>query len=431
MATGIRGPMLWAIFGGWALALSLFAAWAMGRQGDPFCAALDDSFAASCTPELPPAAAYAPGTLIDRTGKVVGTLRSHCLLPGGANAWPFPSDEAVATPLAVANYTRLVGAGLAAVPAPPGTLSAIARDSASHDLQLHTSALRRQRLGNGNACLVQEACAERLASGDWRLIGETLSASVDYTVLRDDGTRRSIDLPGARVIGAKALEDAALAALLDCPTSVSRTANGKATAYVGSRGRRGAFAPERTTKGLGVVALATGSGAEVSDCDPNVGRERSRAYAQSLIALEPDGALRLSGEVRASSGRYRFGRCLRPGRRLPTNNTLVNHATAGVTVSGELALALRRTGPQRVEVRWDALPDGTSLRIDGPSGAALWQRQTLPSDGAETLTLTGPGVFLVRPELAIELRREGESGVISRSFDGTIAARTENLDDPT
>lgn len=446
MSTGYPPARIAALLAAWALALAGIVFWLVQRESDPLCSVLDDTFAMACSPTLPDAATLAPGTLVDGAGRPQGTLAdASCLLPGATPA-ALAIARTAARPdtLPRQTYTTLRGAGSTAIPGPAGLFSDSARWPDLHEVGVEAHDLRQASLGNAPgmasalACSLRVDCAGRLVSGELRLVTGVLEAQVRYRPIGADqralapragrGTNPLLPADGAwalpvrRALAVQYADAAVLKALEQCTQAIARSHSGSATASITGTGQRGAFASDSVTHPLGKVALVSARGSEASDCDPGLGRERSHAYAQALVDSMSDGGLRMAAEVRASSGRYRVGRCPTNGRRLPSNNMLVTGAVAATELDGELALLVREAGPHTLEVSWDGFPSDARLRVLAPGGQVLHDAALTTERGSQRFEVVGPGVFRVQPRAVARIERQGESGVKSSSFHAQLHA---------
>ena len=445
MSTGYRPGRIAALLAAWAVALAGVVFVLLRHESDPLCSAIDEAFGMACSPTLPLASALPPGTLLDGDGRPHGSLAGEgCLLPGAVQpSLTVTTGAAPSASLPRQTYTVLSGAGGTAMPGPPGLFADAGRWPDLQEVGVEVGRLRELALPappEGLACQLRADCAARLANGDWRLVTGVLVGHVRFrafahdqrplapvaagpgggaTLLPDEG---GWALPGERTVATRFAEAAGIDALAHCDQAVARSHAGTASVRIEGGGLRGALASDALRQPLGKVALVSARGNEVSDCDPGLGRQRSHAYAQALVDSMADGGLRMGAEIRASSGRYRMGRCPTNGRRLPSNNMLVTRAAAAVDVQGELAVLVRGTGPHTLQVDWAEFPTGAHLRITGPDGRWLHDAVLGEPDGSKRFEVRGPGVFRVRPTITARIEREGESGVKSTSFHAQVHA---------
>ena len=461
------------LFAATGVLLGSFVYWAAHRNEDPMCAALASTFDAQCRKDMPAEAALTAGTILNAAdARVVGQLNSAACLVPGALTTPRPADIRALRPDALtANiaYTALQGRGLQAVPAPASLFQPSAAWGTVHEAKVALSGLSEAVLAdahtdstataNGaaatrtdrdvarpvaNACLVAQTCAMHLQDGSWRVIGSTVLADrVHYELLganaqpvappeaaigrtlQRDGERWR--LLGRHVVGIRYLDAAAVAELAACSVPVAQIPGGQVRVRIVGSGQRGAVATETMEQPLGKIALVSSRGKEVSDCNAEIGREKSHAYAQAQLDTLRDGGLRMAGEIRASGGRYRVGRCPTAGRRLPATNTLVNSSQAMLSIQGELDVAVRASGAHTLRVTWQGAPaqgeqGGMRMAIIAPSGVVLRPNEAVGEDGSVDYQITGPGLFRVQPVIDAQIRRRGESGVKSHSFHATLHA---------
>ncbi len=443
MSNGFRPSHIGLLLAAWAIAVAGFVYLLLDHESDPLCAALADTFGLQCSNSFAAAAALPPGTLVDAAGQPQGTLTgSGCLLPGAIP--PVLADrQLAATPAALPRqtYTMLSGSGGNAIPGPAGLFNDAGRWPGLQEVGVELDALRETAWTSttvpaGLACQLRTDCAERLAGGTWRLVTGVLAGEVRYRAL--DRNQRALAptgagsglvpgrdawaLQGPRVVALRFADSSTIDALARCDHKVTRMHAGRAVARIDGGNQRGALAADTMQQALGKVALASARGTEVSDCDPGLGRQRSHAYAQALVDSLADGGLRMAAEVRASSGRFRAGRCSTTGRRLPSNNMLVTRASSAVQLDGELAMLVRASGPHTLQIDWNEFPIGTRLRATGPDGRVLHDATLTEADGTHRFEIVGPGVFRVQPTVAAQIDREGESGVKSTSFHGVLHA---------
>ena len=481
-AQGLRPASIALLFGAAAVVLGSFLYWAAHRDDDPMCAALARSFEAECRKDLPAEGALTAGTILNHddaaSGPVIGQLDSAaCLVPGAPSTSQDAELRVLQPDALTANitYTALQGRGLQSVPAPPTLFLPTAAWGAAHEVRVALSGLHESVIANArasssgassvadaaaanpdrrlakpvstpveNVCLLQQACSAHLQDGSWRVVGSTIVAKrIHYELLgaqaqpvappsaaigralQRDGT--GWRLSDRRVVGVRYLDAASVAALASCAAPVARIAGGHVRVRIVGAGQRGAVATESMEQPLGKIALVSSRGKEVSDCNTDIGRELSHAYAQAQLDKLRDGGLRMAGEIRASGGRYRVGRCLSGGRRLPATNTLVNSAEAMLSIQGELDLVVRAAGPHTLRVTWEGAPvhgeqGGMQMAIMAPSGALLRPNEFVSEGGSLEIQVRGPGLFRVRPVIDAQIRRRGESGVKSHSFHAMLHA---------
>ena len=419
---------------------------------DSLCRGIADPFGFACAATRPLAAsALKPGDLIDQHGERTGALDSlACRIPG---ATPLPyviTDKALTSEPRRVSYSAL-GAmardNLINGPWPAGqALPASRAWNALRRVDVAVSTLHRADIDQAAAlhslasCSIRTRCVDELRAGKIRLVSSTLIAdNVQYQLKdarnarRDDLAQRlardgiaifspsSLRATNPLVIGTQSIAPHEVTALATCDKPVALEASGTTEAAIAGHGGRGAFGDQYIKQPLGTVAQVFAQGSEVSDCDPDLGREKSRGYAQAALELTHGGGLHLSGEIRATSGRYRFGRC-NNGRRLPSNNTLANTAMARVRITGALDILVRYEQAVNIELRWTGVPAGTLLRVVAPDGQALIANQAIEGDGDQRLKVVGPGVFHVLPTINARLDRTGQSGVKSAFFNATLDA---------
>ena len=436
----------------WAVVLAATAALGRTPFRDPLCGQIAAPLGYDCAAPRPmPARTLRPGDLIDRAGQHWASLEAAaCRIAGTAPLSLVAASTALGAMNRSVSYSALATLGHAhrlnaPLPnGPPIDLDASWNDLRRIDVSVGAltstgiePAIALRRLA---ACSVRSRCVDALRTGDSRLVTATLlTTDAHYRLLDRRGAPSDhaalrlltpdIDLTGpgtlrARaplVIGTQSLTREQLAALQVCAAPVVYEATGTIAAAISGHGTRGAFGDQRVVQPLGTIAQLFAQGAEVSDCDPDLGRERSRGYVQGQLAQTRAGGLRLAAELRVASGRYRYGRCT-PGRRLPSNNTLTNTAEARVHIAGALAVLARYEQAVDLDLHWTGMPPGTVLRVVAPDGRALVTDQIIEGAGRHTLRVAGPGVFRVLPTIDAQLARKGESGVKSFSFNATLDA---------
>lgn len=303
-----------------------------------------------------------------------------------------------------------------------------------------------------NTCSIKQLCVDRILAKKYRVVETSaIVKNFGYKLYDKSGTELDFEASvqkglvasahgqehveskdvltakGPMVLAVRFLPDDVLQAKRDefCKAPVLYASDGSASVTIAGGGGEGTFGQQQKSSGLNAQADLSAQGGESSECDGGHDRTKSSASVSAVVRSPEPHTLELQRSISVHGGHYATAASCAFGGTGWTGHD--NAASATAQLWGQIRITARNDGAQDLKVVYTDIPQGSTLRITGPTGVVLPTggeavSQNLVGTGNITFPIAQAGVYLLRLELLVTRSAQGGAGAAQDSGMARVSA---------